>query len=137
MLHLIRDDVSAQRMLQLCKARRCPRENLLMVGTDQQQIRQDRHTKGVLDSSFLSTHLVCTQAQVGLEFSIDLLHGPLTLIGTNHLSRDLLVQIGHQTFRLFWAQVPPSLTQHHSTTVTSPMCGRYRRVLDTQQVGQP
>ena len=77
MLHLIRDDVSAQRMLQLCKARRCPRENLLMVGTDQQQIRQDRHTKGVLDSSFLSTHLVCTQAQVGLEFSIDLLSVPL------------------------------------------------------------
>src|SRR5215468_2597889 len=100
-------------MLQLCNAPRCPRENLLMAGTDQQQIRQDRYTKGVLDASFLSPYLVCPQSQVGLEFPIDLLHGPSALVGTDHLPRDPLVQIGHQDFRLFWAQVPPSFTQYH------------------------
>jgi len=48
-----------------------------MAGTDQQHIRQDCYTKRVLDSSFLSTYLVCPQAQVGLEFPIDLLSVPL------------------------------------------------------------
>ena len=86
-----------------------------MAGTDQQQIRQDRYTKGVLDASFLSTYLVCPQSQVGLEFSIDLLHGPSALVCTDYLSRDPLVQIGHQDFRLFRAEVSPSLTHSELT----------------------
>jgi len=48
-----------------------------MAGTDQQQIRQDCYTKGILDASFLSPYLVCPQSQVGLEFPIDLLSVPL------------------------------------------------------------
>ena len=83
-----------------------------MAGTDQQQIRQDCYTQGVLDASFLSTYLVCPQSQVGLEFPIDLLHGPSALVGTDHLSRDPLVEIGHQDFGMFGADVTPSFTQH-------------------------
>src|SRR5438128_10792927 len=56
-----------------------------MAGTDQQQIRQDCHTKGFLDPSLLPTHLVLTQSQVSLEFPIDLLHGPSSLV-TNGVS---------------------------------------------------
>ena len=48
-----------------------------MAGTDQQQIRQYRYPKGVLDPSLLPTHLVCTQSQVRLEFPVDLLSVPL------------------------------------------------------------
>src|SRR5262249_982019 len=57
-------------MLQLCNAPRCPGAYLLMAGPDQQQIRQHRNAKGFLDPSLLPTHLVFTQAQVGLEFPI-------------------------------------------------------------------
>jgi len=64
-------------MLELCNAPGCPRENLLMAGADQQQVRQDRYPKGFLDPSLLPTDLVFPQAQVGLEFSIDLLSVPL------------------------------------------------------------
>src|ERR671935_1201071 len=100
-------------MLQLGNAPRGPRENLLMAGPDQQQIRQDRYTKGVLDSSCLSTYLVCPQSQVSLEFPIDVLHGPSALVGPDHLSRDPLVQLGHQDFRLLGAKVTPFVTQDH------------------------
>ena len=48
-----------------------------MAGTDQQQIRQHRDAKGLLDASLLCTDLVFTQSQVGLEFPIDLLSVPL------------------------------------------------------------
>ena len=91
-----------------------------MAGTDQQQIRQYRYTKGVLDPSLLPTHLVCTQSQVSLEFPVDLLYGPPALIGTYHLSRDPLVQIGHQDFRMFRADVSPFFTQHHSDVADVP-----------------
>jgi hypothetical protein len=43
-----------------------------MAGTNQQQTRQDRYPKGVLDPSLLPTHLVGTQAQIRLELPIDL-----------------------------------------------------------------
>src|SRR5215471_1222617 len=101
-------------MLQLRNTPRCPRTNLLMAGTDQQQIRQHRNAKGFLDPSLLPTYLVCPQAQVRLEFSIDLLHWPPSLIRAHHLSPRPLVQIGHQDFRMLWAQVTPSFTQDHS-----------------------
>ena len=78
-----------------------------MAGTNQQQIRQDRYPKGVLDPSLLPTPLVCTQAQVRLELPIDLLHGPSALVGTDHLSRNPLVQIGHEDF---WASIMASAT---------------------------
>ena len=90
-------------MLQLCNAPRYLRKNLLMAGPDQQQICQYRHTKGFLDPSLLPTHLVCSQSQIGLEFLIDLLHGPSALVGTNPLPRDPLVQIGHENFRMLRA----------------------------------
>ena len=40
-----------------------PRENLLMAGTDQQQIRHHRDAKGLLNASFLRTDLVLAQAR--------------------------------------------------------------------------
>src|SRR5215831_11270060 len=60
-------------MLQLCNAPRGPWENLLMAGTDQQQIRQHGNAKGFLDPSLLPTHLMFAQSQVRLEFPVDLL----------------------------------------------------------------
>jgi hypothetical protein len=42
------------------------------------------------------------------------------MAGPYHLSRRPLVQIGHQDFRLFRAQVPPSFTQHHSDVADMP-----------------
>jgi hypothetical protein len=42
-----------------------------MAGTNQQQIRQYRYPKGVLDPSLLPTHLVGTQAQVCFELPTD------------------------------------------------------------------
>src|SRR5712692_4594953 len=92
-------------MLKLRNTPRRPRENLLMAGTDQQHIRQYRDVKGFLDPSLLPAHLVCPQAQVRLELPIDLLHWPPSLIRTHHLSWDPLVEIGHQDFRMFWAEV--------------------------------
>jgi hypothetical protein len=50
---------------------------------------------------------VCTQAQVSLEFPIDLLYRPPSSICLYHLSRRPLVQMGHQDFCMFWAEVPP------------------------------
>ena len=64
-------------MLQLRNAPRRPRENLLMTGTDQQQIRQHCNTKGFLDAPLLPPYLMGTQSQLGLEFPIDLLSVPL------------------------------------------------------------
>src|SRR5918992_2070246 len=107
-------------MLQLRNAPRRSRENLLMAGTDQQQIRQHRDAKGLLDASLLCTDLVFTQSQVGLEFPIDLLHGPSSLVCTYHLSRDPLVQIGHQDFCIFRADVTPSFTQNHRDVTDVP-----------------
>src|SRR5437588_1197425 len=101
-------------MLQLRNAPRRPRENLLMAGTDQQQIRHDRNAKGAFDTSFLCTDLVSAQPKVRLELAVDLLHRPPSLVRTHYLSRDPLVQIGHQDFRMFWADVTPFFTQHHS-----------------------
>src|SRR4029434_412523 len=115
-------------MLQLGNAPRGARENLLMAGTYQQQIGQDRHAKGLLDASLFPADLVYTQSPVGLEFSIDLLHGPSALVGTDHLSRNPFVQIGHQDFGIFWADVTPSFTQHHSDVTDVPQaqaCARH------------
>ena len=72
-----------------------------MTGTDQQQIRQNRNAKGLLDAPFLCTDLVAAQPKVRLELAVDLLHGPPSLVRTHDLSRDPLVQIGHQDFRMF------------------------------------
>src|SRR5262249_2842496 len=77
---------------------RCSRENLLVAGTDQQQIRQYPYTKGFLDPSLLPTHLVCAQSQVRLEFPVDLLYGPPALLCTYHLSRRPLVQMVTRIF---------------------------------------
>jgi hypothetical protein len=120
MLYLIRDDAQAQRMLQLGNTPRGPREPLLLAGTHQQPIRQDRSPKGVLDPSLLLTPLVCPQAQVRLELPLALLHRPPALVCPSHLSRRPLVQSGHQDFRRFRAQAPPSFTQHHSDVADMP-----------------
>src|SRR5919206_1059101 len=103
-----------------------------MTGTDQQQIRQYGHTKGFFDPSLLSTHLGLTQSQVGLEFSIDLLHGPSALVRTDSLPREPVVQMGHQTFRPFRATVSPALTQNHSAVTDvpqTPACARHPEAL--------
>src|ERR687883_143789 len=107
-------------MLELRYAPRCPRENLLMTGPDQQQIRQDRYTKGFLDPALLPADLVFTQAQIGLEFPIDLLDRPSVLVSTDHLSRDPLGQIGHQDLGLFRAAVTPFFTQYHRDVTDVP-----------------
>jgi len=107
-------------MLQLRQAPRLAGENLLMAGTHQQQIRQHRDAKGLLDAPLLPAHLVCTQFQGGLEFPLNLLHRPPSLIRTHHLSGDPLVQMGHQDFRRFGADVTPSFTPYHGdVTVVS------------------
>src|SRR6266571_6745832 len=107
-------------MLQLRNAPRRPRENLLMAGPDQQQIRQYCYAKGLLDASLLCADLVSSQPKVRLQLPIDLRHGPPSLIGTHHLSRRPLVQIGHQDFRMFRADVSPFFTQHHSDVADVP-----------------
>ena len=99
-----------------------------MAGTYQQQIGQDRNAKRLLDASLFPADLVCTQSQVGLEFPIDLLYGPSALIGTDHLSRNPFVQIGHQDFCMFWAGVTPSFTQYHGDVTDVPQaqaCAKY------------
>src|SRR4030095_1020425 len=107
-------------MLQLGNAPRGPWEHLLMAGTDQQQIRQDCYPKGVLDPSLLPTDLVLAQPEVRLQLAVDLFHWPSSLVGTDHLSRDPLVEIGHQDFRMFRADVTPSFTQDHSDVTDVP-----------------
>ena len=99
-----------------------------MAGTDQQQVRQDRYPKGVLDPSLLPADLMFPQAQGSLEFSIDLLHGPPVLIRTHHLSRDPLGQIGHQNLRLLRAEVSPSFAPNHCDITEVPQaqaCARH------------
>src|SRR5215467_1530536 len=100
-------------MLQLGNAPRRPGAYLLMARTDQQQIRQDRDAKGVLDPSLVPTDLVLAQPEVRLQLTVDLFHRPSALVGTDHLSRDPLVEIGHQDFRTLRANVTPSFTQNH------------------------
>jgi len=85
-----------------------------MAGTDQQQIRQDRYAKGLLDPSLFPADLVLAQPEVCFQLPIDLLHRPPSLVCSHDLSRRPLVQIGHQDFCLFRAEVSPSLTQDHS-----------------------
>src|ERR1043166_4144336 len=100
-------------MLQLRNAPRRPRENLLMASPDQQQIRQDRNAKRLLDPSLSPTDLVLAQSEVRLQLPIDLLYRPPSLVCTYDLSRRPLVQIGHQDFGMFRAEVTPSFTQHY------------------------
>ena len=84
-----------------------------MAGTDQQQIRQDCYPKGVLDPSLLPTDLVLAPPEVRLQLAVDLFHRPSSLVGTDSLSREPLVQIGHQDFRMLGAKVTPFFTQDH------------------------
>jgi hypothetical protein len=98
-------------MLQLSNAPRRAWENLLMAYTDQEQIGKHPNTKGLLYASLLRTDLVLAQPEVRLQLAVDLFHWPPSLVRTYHLSRNPLVQIGHQDFRLFGAEVTPSLTQ--------------------------
>ena len=64
--------------------------------------------------------LVLTQPEVRLQLTVDLFHRPSALVGTDDLSRDPLVQIGHQDFRMFRADVTPSFTQDHSDVTDVP-----------------
>jgi hypothetical protein len=115
-------------MLQLCNVSRCPLENLLMAGTDQQHICQNSYAKGFFNPSLLPTHLICSQSQVSLKFPMDLLHRPPALVWTDYLSREPFVQIGHQDFCLFWGQLPLSFTQKHRDVTDVPqtrVCARH------------
>src|SRR5262249_7428558 len=101
-------------MLQLCNAPRCPGAYLLMARTDQRQIRQYRYAKGFLDPSLFATDLVLAQPEVCLQLTVDLFHRPSALVGTDHLSRDPLVEIGHQDFCMLRADVTPFFAENHS-----------------------
>src|SRR5262252_4708415 len=107
-------------MLQLSNAPRRAWENLLMAYTDQEQIGQPPNPTGLLDASLLRTDLVLAQPEVRLQLAVDLFHWPPSLVRPYHLSRNPLVQIGHQDFRLFGAEVTPSLTQNHSDITDVP-----------------
>src|SRR4029450_3628468 len=107
-------------MLQLSKAPRPAWENLLMAYPDQEQIGKHPNPKGLLDASLLRTDLVLAQPQIRLQLAVDLFHGPPSLVRTYHLSRNPLVQIGHQDFRLSGAEVSPSLTQNHGDVTDVP-----------------
>jgi hypothetical protein len=48
-----------------------------MACTDQQQIRQHRYAKGLLDASLLCTDLMCSQPEVYLQLAVDLFSVPL------------------------------------------------------------
>jgi hypothetical protein len=99
-----------------------------MAGTDQQHICQHSYAKGFLNSSLLSTHLICSQSQVSLKFPMDLLHRPPALVWTDYLSREPFVQIGHQDFCLFRSQLPLSFTQKHRDVTDVPQtqaCARH------------
>ena len=52
-----------------------------MAGTDQQQIRQYRNAKGLLDTSLLCTDLMFSQAKVCLQLAVDLFHRLSSLEG--------------------------------------------------------
>lgn len=97
-------------MLKLRNTPRLARDDLLMARAEQQQIRQHAYTKGLLDPSLVLADLMLAQPEVRLQLAIDLFHRPSASIRTPHLSRNPLVQIGHQDFRLLRAQVPPSFT---------------------------
>ena len=82
-----------------------------MAGPAQQQRRQYGDAKGFLNASFLCADLVLAQAEVGLQLAVDLFDRPSSLVCPYHLSRNPFVQIGHQDFRLFRAEVTHSFTQ--------------------------
>ena len=107
-------------MLQMSNTPRLARDDLLMARSQQQQIRQHGDAKGLLDPSLVHTDLVLAQPEVCLQLAIDLFHRPPSLVRTHHLSRDPLVQIGHQDFRMFGADVSPFFTQHHSDVADVP-----------------
>ena len=54
----------------------------------------------------------CSDVRMRRPFSRNLLHGPSTLIDTDHLSREPLVPIGHQHLRLLWVEVPHAFAQN-------------------------
>src|SRR6516165_11433756 len=107
-------------MLQLSNAPRSAWANLLMADTEQEQIGKHPDPKGLLNASLLRTDLVLAQSEVRLQLAVDLFHGPASLVRTDHLSRNPLVQIGHPDFRLFRAEVAPSLTQNHGDITDVP-----------------
>src|SRR5215471_2206590 len=107
-------------MLKLGHTPRPPGAYLLMARTDQQQIRQHRDAKGLLDPSLLPTDLGLAQPEVGLQLAVDLFHRPSALVCTHHLSREPLIEIGHQDFRRLWADGTPSFTQDHSDVTDVP-----------------
>jgi hypothetical protein len=59
-------------MLKLGHTPRHPGAYLLMARTDQQQIRQHRDAKRLLDPSLLPTDLMLAQPEVGLQLAVDL-----------------------------------------------------------------
>src|SRR2546425_1359667 len=63
-------------MLQLRHTPRLARDHLLMARTDQQQIREHRYAKGLLNPSLVLTDLVFAQPEVRLQLAIDLFHLP-------------------------------------------------------------
>jgi hypothetical protein len=91
-----------------------------MACTDQQQIRHHCYAKGLLDPSLFPTDVVLAQPEVGLQRAIALFYWPPSLLCTYHLSRDPLVQIGPQDFRLVRAQVTPAFPQNHRDVTDVP-----------------
>jgi len=120
MLHLVGHHTETKRLLKLRNTPRLARDDFLMARSKQQQRRQHGDAKGLLDPSLVLTDLVLASPEVRLQLAIALFHWPPALIRTHHLSRDPLVQIGHQDFRLLWAEVTPFFTQHHGDVADVP-----------------
>jgi hypothetical protein len=91
-----------------------------MAYTDQEQIGKPPKPKSLLDASLLRPDLGLAQPEVCLQLAVDLLHRPPSLVRTYYLSRNPLVQLGPQDFRLLGGEVPPSLTQHHGDVTDVP-----------------
>ena len=91
-----------------------------MARPDQQQIRQGPPCQRTSVRPPTHTDLVLAQAKVRLQLAINLLQLATSLMHHTTCRRGPLVQIGHQDFCMFRADVPPLLIQDHSDVTDVP-----------------
>jgi hypothetical protein len=130
-------------MLQLRNPPGLAGAELLMACAAQQQLRQDSDANRLLDPSFLRTDWGLAPPEVRLQLAVDLFYGPSSLVCAYHLSREPLIQSGHQDFRLLRAEVAPSFTQDHRDLTEVPQTQARARhpedftTLRTREPGPP
>ena len=95
-------------MLQLKNTPGFARDDLVMTHPQYKQVGQYRYPQGFFTAVLVPTDLVLAQAQARFQFPVHHLDCPTFLVDTHDLARRQCGQIGHQDFRLFGAQVPPS-----------------------------